>query len=804
MIAFVLLLAALTLARTRPESQGQGKPEGRAKSATMEAPRKQGDASAKKAPVAQCPVTPTGKNYKGQNLTNHNFRADAPGSLIGADFENAILKGAIFTGQDLTGASFKGADLGPSEKGTVNFTNTNLEKTCFIDATMNATNFTFAKIKCADFSNTSLMQAQFGPRQNIQPGVNCRTNFAGATMDVRAITTDHWKDINFTSANFQNLSPSTFSLSGVDISNAILSGTNFSAIDMRGANLTDVEFNNAVLLKAKLDNAAMNGVKLRNAKLDSASLTCARFYGSKSDDKNNPNRNICTSTPDSSHPLSAADLTQAVLLNADLSHATLNFARLTGANLSGGTLIGASFIGASLEPERTISAATVLGADLTGASFGTAHINSVRFNNVILSGANFDNTTLDGTDFSGSIMPDVSFNGSVLENVSFNSTILQQAKFINTTMKNRPDGGTGVIFTCSQLGGANFQDATITAADFTAAVMPPDNACCSQNVGAPWCGMINITQQIYGPVTYPVLNSIITCPNGDVAACSGTQWILPNWQTKLCNVNQIVQTMWRRPDCGSAPSEVVKFVDENLKECILASLPNRPADVTISTAAQIRSVNCPGRGIKDLTGLEKFTNLVTLDLSSNQLEQFKLKLDQLQTLKVSSNKLDLLDLTGTPNLVRLEASNNQLTSVPVSANTYFLVLDLAHNQLSKFDLAIQSNLSYADLSYNNLTDILDTFNTSLSKLTRLAYLDLSHNSLKQIGPVKSIAYKPDPFMPTGTLQSLLLSCNQSFDCKSLDLTGKYPALQKSQCADFNAQSNQWIVRTNPACPLKAR
>ena len=796
LIALVLLLAALIPARTHPEPQRRGRSGRRVNPPAARAPQR-----APRRAAAQCPVAPTGKNYSGRDLTNHNFRAEPPGSLVGANFENAILKGAIFTGQDLTGASFKGADLGPSERGRVDFTSTTLDKTCFINATLNATNFTFARIRCADFSDTSLMQAEFGPRQNIQPGANCRTNFVGATIDVRAITTDHWKDVNFTEANFQNVSPSTFSLAGIDISRAVLSGTNFSAIDMSGANLTGVEFNNALLLKAKLDNAALNGVKLRNANLDSASLRCARFYGSKSDDRNNPNRNVCAATPDSSDPLQPADLTQAVLLNADLSNATLNSARLTGANLSGASLRHASLIGAWLEPDKSVAAATVLGTDLTGTSFGTAHVNSVRFNNVILSGANFDKTTMEGTDFGGSIMPDVSFVESVLENVSFNGALLQQAKFVNTTMKTRPDGGSGVIFTCAQLGGADFTDATVTAADFSAAVMPPSDACCPQNVGTPWCGMINITQQVYGPVTYPVLNSKVTCPNGEVAPCRGPQWILPNWQTNLCNPGHTVQTMWRKPDCGSAPSEVVQFADQNLKDCILASLPDRPPDVTINTAAQIRYVTCPGRGIKDLTGLEKFTNLSTLDLSSNQLEQFKLKLGQLQTLKLGNNRLNLLDLTGAPSLVRLEASNNQLTGVPVSANAFLVVLDLSHNQLSKFDLAIQTSLSYADLSHNRLTDVLNQFSTNLGQLKRLAYLDLSHNSLAQLGPVNSIAYKPDRFAPTGTLQSLLLSCNPSFDCKSLNLTGPYPALQGSHCADFNAQTNQWIVRTNPACPV---
>ena len=111
---------------------------------------------------AACPAT-TGKDYSGQDLTDHNFRAEPAGSLVGANFTGATLKGAIFAGQDLTGASFQGAALGPSDKGPVDFTNTTLNQTCFINATMDATDFSYAVMTCADFSNTSLMKAQFGP-----------------------------------------------------------------------------------------------------------------------------------------------------------------------------------------------------------------------------------------------------------------------------------------------------------------------------------------------------------------------------------------------------------------------------------------------------------------------------------------------------------------------------------------------------------------------------------------------------------------------------------------------------------------
>ena len=548
-------------------------------------------------PGATCPA-PTGKDYSGQDLTDHNFRAEPAGSLVGANFTGATLKGAIFAGQDLTGASFQGAALGPSDKGPVDFTNTTLNQTCFINATMDATDFSYAVMTCADFSGTSLMKAQFGPQQNIQAGSGCRTKFIGSAIDVNAITTDNWGKTDFTNANFQNLSPATFSLSGKDITGALLAGTNFSNIDMTGANLTDVDFTGATLLNAKLDNTAMNGVTLIKAHLQYATLTCAQFYGST------PTSTCKTSPPVSTNPNKAADLTQAVLMHADLSNATLDSATLTGANLSGATLRNTSFKGATLEPSGSIQGASVLGGDFTGANFETAHLNSVSFNNAILTGALFDqNTTLNGTDFSGSIMPGANFTNAVLEGVKFHATILQNAIFTGATMKTTPSGGSsGVDFTCAQLGGTNFSNATITAADFTAAVMPPGpgssppQPCCAQEVGGPWCGTVDITQQAYGPVTYPVLSASVTCPNGDVASCAGNQWVIPQWQTNLCSADRSMRTVWSPPDCGGPPGDVVNFKDPNLKQCILDALPGKPADITAANSRPDSGSQLPWEG----------------------------------------------------------------------------------------------------------------------------------------------------------------------------------------------------------------
>ncbi len=158
------------------------------------------------------PCSTSGKNFNGQDLTNHNFNADPPGSLVNANFGNAKLRGAIFAGQNLTGACFNGADLGPSNKGTADFTQTTLTNTTFIGATLDQTDFTFANITCADFSQTSLIKATFGPRQNIAAGSGCRTKFVSSAIDVHVITTDNWGNVDFTNTNVQKLAPGSFSV----------------------------------------------------------------------------------------------------------------------------------------------------------------------------------------------------------------------------------------------------------------------------------------------------------------------------------------------------------------------------------------------------------------------------------------------------------------------------------------------------------------------------------------------------------------------------------------------------------------
>jgi Leucine-rich repeat (LRR) protein len=487
---------------------------------------------------------------------------------------------------------------------------------------------------------------------------------------------------------------------------------------------------------------------------------------------------------------------------------------LSNSNLNGATFTNASLGQASLQSlSAQIGPANVQFATFTNVNFANAQLASVDFSGGNLAGAIFDSTSLNGTTFANATMSGASFQGkATLQSVNFSAANLQAAKFNGVTIAAPGTGaGFGANFSCAQLGGSDFADATIAATNFGNAVMPAAGDCCpaTDPGGTPWCGVIDATQRTYGPVTFPVLNVPVTCPDGSTGQCTDQQWRLsPNWQTSGCNKSALMQQMWSRPNCGGTPGEIVVFKDANLKKCILATLPGQ-TEVLLATAQQITQVNCPGAGVSDLTGLEAFTALSKLNLNGNQLAIFTLRFtsggkpapSNLQTLDISNNQVTTLDATGHPKLQSLSASNNRLESISLNANTYLVVLDASHNQLTSFNLPIQSTLAYVDLSYNNLAGLPNQLGTDLSALSSLSYLDLSHNSLTTIGSITNLAFNQKAG-PGGSLRSLFLACNASFRCGDLAVYdgSKYPAASTSRCSVYNTSTSQWIPLATPACP----
>ncbi len=757
------------------------------------------------APTPSCPAA-AGTSYVNQNLSDFNFSAhnqQNPGMYKGANFTGATLTGARFDGVDLTGAVFLNANLGTDTNGNnTSLVNATLTQACFQGATLTGTNFSFAHLICTDLSVATLNVASFGPTQNIALGPNnCRTSFAWSTIDVAAIPLNKWGLVDFTHTQFLNLTPSTFSLNGQNIAGAILPYANMQGIDMTNAVLVGVNFSHAKLQNAQLNNAWLGGVILTGANLTGATLTCAQFYSGK------PQPSCTSLTPAPPNMSQSATLTQAILTGDDLSNATMDASILAGANLSGANFTGASFQnGASFEASGSNPAANVVGSNFTHALFAGSHVNNVQFNNAILTGAQFTgNLALSGTDFAGSIMPNANFTGAIMQGVSFASTILQGALFSSAHLQSPVEN-----FTCAQMGGADFTNATVSSANFANAVMPPGPAGtpqCSTCSGGTICGTISISQTTYGPTILPALDSSssVTCPSNDSGPCTANQWMVTNWQTNQCTHPQQMQTVWSPPPCSGTGGSYVAFTDPKLQACIAATLPGGQTQVSIAAAAQIPDVSCPNMGITSIGGLERFTNLTTLDLTANQIVTFGLTqanpLNNLVTLKISDNQLTALSLTYAPNVKYLEAANNKLAGVAgIAFDTNLVSIDLSDNQLTYLALTTERSLTFVDLSYNALVSVTDEYNTDLSGLTSLAYLDLSHNTpLKTIGSAAANGNGS-----SAMLHTLLLSCDTSFQCSSLSLNttnGQSAALASSMCATLNQADNTWIYNAGGAtCP----
>lgn len=771
-----------------------------------------------------CPSTVgTKKSFKNQSLVDHNFSADPARSLVGADFTGADLRGAVFAGQDLTDASFSGANLGVDTAGNqADFTNTTVTNTCFIGATLIQTDFSYANITCADFSGAKIYNGSFGPTQNIIQGQGCRTSFKGAQLDPALITQDgsgkdNWSKVDFSYAIFQSQGAQPFSLAGRDITGAILVGVStLPKLNMTGANLTNVDFSSARLDGAVFDHAALNGAILDNVRAENASFKCAQAYGTNAG-QTLQDGSKCTQAPTSINTTTAASFISADLQFGNFEGAMLDFAILQGANLNQSKFDGASLKSANFQggaPARggggTVQSAIVSASTFRKAKLNTNNLTSVNFTNNDLTSADFSQSTLLRTTFTGATLSGADFSNTILQDVQFTSTNLTSVNFLGSTMQAAAtQGSNGPNFNCARMGGTNFSNAKVSQTNFLNAVMPlaEDCKCPGADPAKPLvCGIDAATQSTYGPVTLPVLDagSNNICPNGTPSPCQTANWRLSkDWSTTACG--SIPQPMWSK-SCGGAGGDIVDIPDAALKACILQTLPNQ-TEVLLATAQTIGEVACAGKGISNITGLEKFLSLHSLDLGYNQLADFKLTFQdgkgntvpsQLTKLVLSGNKLTNLSLAGHPQIIILDISNNSLSNFSLDANTNLSALNASRNALSAFDLPSQNTLTTVDLSYNKISSITGA-QGNLNANDALTYLDLSGNTLTTIGSIAGIALSNAT--GSGNLTALYLSCNRQFECTTLNTEdgSRYPAAQTSTCTKLDPIKQTWSYVPNPQC-----
>ncbi|MGR5410048.1 hypothetical protein [Vibrio sp. PNB22_8_1] len=192
----------------------------------------------------------------------------------------------------------------------------------------------------------------------------------------------------------------------------------------------------------------------------------------------------------------------------------------------------------------------------------------------------------------------------------------------------------------------------------------------------------------------------------------------------------------------------LEFADQNLHKCVMAEAENR--DLTY--AEEIYTLNCSELGINTIDGIEQLTELSSLDLINNNLQQLDLSKNselwyvdaqqneiysvtlphsnQLQFLTLTENALQTIDISSSPNLERLTLANNKLSSITWgndhSAMTH---LDIDMILIRTLDLSLTPNLfdlSADSIPLNDLQTVplnklntLDLFNTDID-------VELSH------------------------------------------------------------------------------
>ena len=120
----------------------------------------------------------------------------------------------------------------------------------------------------------------------------------------------------------------------------------------------------------------------------------------------------------------------------------------------------------------------------------------------------------------------------------------------------------------------------------------------------------------------------------------------------------------------------------------------------------ITSLHVFSSSISDLTGIEGFTNLESLNIEDNKLTSLDVSKNlSLTTLNCGKNKLTNLDISKNISLVEVLCGNNQLTELDVSNNTALIVLHCGFNQLKNLDITKNKQLETLYCNSNQLENL---------------------------------------------------------------------------------------------------
>ncbi|OXA84054.1 T9SS type A sorting domain-containing protein [Flavobacterium hercynium] len=188
-------------------------------------------------------------------------------------------------------------------------------------------------------------------------------------------------------------------------------------------------------------------------------------------------------------------------------------------------------------------------------------------------------------------------------------------------------------------------------------------------------------------------------------------------------------------DINEDPLKTVSIPDINFEKKLISlgidsGIPD--GKVLNINVDRINHLDISESSITDLTGIEAFKGLRSLDISINNLTILDLSQNKkINSLIVNNNELTNLDLSQNRSIISLHVNNNKLKDLDLSSNIHLYSLIAYDNELTNVNLTKSIELKTLWIDNNKLTSLDITANTSLNQLNcgqnKLTDLDISNN-----------------------------------------------------------------------------
>ena len=250
--------------------------------------------------------------------------------------------------------------------------------------------------------------------------------------------------------------------------------------------------------------------------------------------------------------------------------------------------------------------------------------------------------------------------------------------------------------------------------------------------------------------------NIATYDRSTSATLSSVEFSPDDTTLALASGNTII--LWDLSELKKTSAEALTEInvpDPNLRTAIATTL-GLPASAPIlrGNMTSLSRLIVDNASIKDLTGLELATNLISLSFVGNSVSDISpvAKLTHLTSLRFWNNSVsDISPVAKLTNLTSLSFANNSVSDIsPVAKLTNLTSLWFTNNSVSDISpVAKLTNLSSLSFTSNSVSDI-----SPVAKLTNLTSLRFENNSVSDISLVAELTNLSSLWFPNNSVSDI--------------------------------------------------